>query len=98
MTAPINSRNARLYETELKYPVFFEIIRNHKTHRLYGAWAAKIRAGEIVDDDMKEFEREKKNLMKILKEYTSPNGAHLCSQPGAVIMRVLWRDHLVRPE
>ena len=97
--APINYNNAKDSETQMAYPEFFEIIRNHKAWRLHLEFEGSLRreydegrnfnrTPEII---LKEYEKEKLKLMKELKPFK-----HLCKQPGSVIEKVM-REHFHRP-
>jgi len=92
---PINWNNAKDIETQMTYPEFFETIRNHKAWRLhmefensltiwYDEGQRERRSPKMI---LKEYEKEKKKLMKDLQPYK-----HLCKQPGSVIDQVM-REH-----
>jgi hypothetical protein len=109
MPAIINWRSCEDSEIQNAYPDFFRTIREHKAHKLYGQWAISLgvpRDAFQPPHDMKEYYKEKKKLMAILRGIMEPCGncdritacvKQLCVQPGAVIDRILWNDWLVRP-
>jgi hypothetical protein len=94
-TAPINTFNAGDIDTQTTYPEFFDVIRNHIAYTLYFRFANSLRIPEEERDGkdyLKEYEKEKKKLMKALQIYKQ-----YCKQPGSVIDKFMWREHMVRP-
>jgi hypothetical protein len=85
ITAPINAFNASDIDTQTTYPEFYEVIRNHKAYNLYFKFSVSMthQAGGFL----KEYEKEKKKLMKELQIYKS-----YCKQPGAVIDDFMWKS------
>jgi hypothetical protein len=94
ITAPINAFNASDIDTQTTYPEFYEVIRNHKAYNLYFKFSVSMTrpAGERPQRDyLKEYEKEKKKLMKELQIYKS-----YCKQPGAVIDDFMWKSFFPR--
>ena len=94
-TAPINTFNAGDIDTQTTYPEFFDVIRNHIAYTLYFRFANSLRIPEEERDGkdyLKMYEKEKKKLMKDLGVYHQ-----YCKQPGSVIDKFMWREHMVRP-
>jgi len=88
---PINYNNAKDTETHMAYPEFFETIWGHRAFTLYAEfdysltrfYSEEQRQNRSTDTILKEFEKEKKKLMKLLQPYKN-----LCKQPGSVIDQV----------
>jgi hypothetical protein len=96
ITAPINAFNASDIDTQTTYPEFFEVIRNHKAYNLYFQFSVAMTRppGETnpATGILKEYEKEKKKLMKELQIYKTH-----CKQPGAVIDDFMWKTFMSRP-
>jgi len=87
MSSLINYDNASTIETQNEYPEFFAIIRSHKAFRLYHQFIASLNEPYNPRDVLKEYEKEKKKLMKLLQPFK-----HLCKQPGVAIDRVMREE------
>ena len=98
MTTPINYDNAKEIDTQMSFPEFFEIIRNHRAYILHAEFEYSLtsfytniqrerRSPEMI---LSEYFKEKRKLMKLLQPYK-----HLCKQPGLVIDKVLRGNNLI---
>jgi hypothetical protein len=96
IVAPINAFNAGDIDTQTTYPEFFDVIRNHKAYNLYFQFSTSLEqlANEFhpAKGILKQYEKEKKKLMKDLGVYHQ-----YCKQPGAVIDKFMWNEHMRRP-
>jgi hypothetical protein len=95
-SSAINHDNATSIETQTEYAPFFDVIRRHKAYNLYFQFATSLEqlANEFhpAKDILKQYEKEKKKLMKELGVYHQ-----YCKQPGVIIDKVMWQDHMIRP-
>jgi hypothetical protein len=95
-TTPINYNNATCPMIQATYFQFFDIIRTHKAWNLhlefensmtiwYDEAQRNVRPPMVI---LKEYEKEKKKLMKELRGFKD-----ICKQQGAVVDEVMYKDH-----
>jgi hypothetical protein len=96
MSSAINYTNANWVSTQREYEPFFDVIRNHKAYNLYFQFSHWVEQPPGDDNKaqliLKQYEKEKKKLMKELQIYKTH-----CKQPGVIIDKVMWEDHMKRP-
>ena len=96
MSSIINWNNANDAEIQTQYREFFDLIRNHKAYNLYFQFSVCMTLppgeGNKAQAILKEYEKEKKKLMKELQIYKQ-----YCKQPGVIIDRIMWREHMTTP-
>ena len=91
----INYNNACSPIIQQNYPEFFDVIHNHRAFTLHAEFDYSLtrfytdedRQRRSTDTILKEYEKEKKKLMKLLQPYK-----HLCCQPGSVIDQVMRQE------
>jgi hypothetical protein len=92
----INYDNARDADTQTAYAPFFDVIRNHKAYNLYFQFSVCLTQppgeGNKAKLILNQYEKEKKKLMKELQIYKTH-----CKQPGVIIDRIMWGDHMTTP-
>jgi len=96
MSSLINYDNAMWASTQTEYAPFFDVIRNHKAYNLYFQFSHWLEQ-EPGDENkaqliLKQYEKEKKKLMKELQIYKSH-----CKQPGVIIDKVMFEEITLRP-
>ena len=91
----INYNNACSPIIQQNFPEFYEIIRNHRAFILHAEFDYSLtrfysdadRERRSTDTILKEYEKEKKKLMKLLRPYKN-----ICCQPGSVIDQVMRQE------
>ena len=88
----INYGNADKIETQMEYPEFFDIIRNHRAYTLNMELDNALMAYDPANPTnhhriiLNEYKKEKAKLMKLLQPFKN-----VCKQIGVVIDRVMYQ-------
>jgi hypothetical protein len=93
MPSIINNDNANDTMLQATYPEFYDLINNHRSWMLYQEFHRSMTYDYTEEESqrrptdmvLKEYEKEKKKLIKLLQPYKD-----ICKQPGVVLHRLHW--------